>query len=101
MLEEEEEKEAGDAGQNDVEEKIQLTQDQKILVEPWIAVFGRDPIMKLFSKKFSEKEKAIGLCEDALKDPACKKTRETLKVACLVVSRAIQDKVLAVSVKGI
>ena len=57
--------------------------------------------MKLFSKKFSEKEKAISLCEEALTDPACNKTRETLKISCLVVNRAIQDKVLAVSVKGI
>ena len=38
---------------------IFMTEDQKIMAEPWIEVFGKDPITKLFSKKFSEKEKGL------------------------------------------
>lgn len=78
-----------------------MTEDQKIQVEPWIAVFGKDTILKLFSKKFSDKEKAIQECEDVLKSKTCTKSKETLKVACLVVNKTIQDKVMAVTVKGI
>ena len=29
------------------------------MVEPWIAVFGNDSIVKLFSKKFVDKEKGL------------------------------------------
>ena len=71
------------------------------MVEPWNAVFGADPIKKLFSKKFSDKEKGLLECENLLKGQSCPKTRETLKVACQVSCKAVQDKVLAVSVKGI
>ena len=66
-----------------------MTEDQKIMVEPWITVFGNDPVKQLFSKKFSEKEKALCACEEKLKDPSFKKTRDTLKVSCHVVCRAI------------
>ena len=38
---------------------IFMTEDQKIMAEPWIEVFGKDPITKLFSKKFSEKERGL------------------------------------------
>ena len=36
-----------------------------------------------------------------LKDVNFEKNRETLRTSCLVVCKAIQDKVLAVNVKGI
>ena len=36
-----------------------------------------------------------------LKDSSLEKTKETLRVACLVVCKAIKDKVLAVNLKGI
>lgn len=36
-----------------------------------------------------------------LKDENKEKSKETLRISCLVVSKAIQDKVLAVNVKGI
>lgn len=78
-----------DAADAQTTEKIFLSEDQKLMVEPWIAVFGRDPVYKLFSKKFAEKESGISMCEEALKRPDLAKTRETFKVACLVVSRAI------------
>lgn len=78
-----------DAADAQTTEKIFLSEDQKLMVEPWITVFGRDPVYKLFSKKFAEKESGITMCEEALKRPDLAKTRETFKVACLVVSRAI------------
>ena len=36
-----------------------------------------------------------------LKDTNLEKTKETLRISCSVVAKAIQDKVLAVTVKGI
>lgn len=71
------------------------------MVEPWITVFGNDAIIKLFSKKFADKEKGLQECEMFLKDSSVEKTKETLRISCLVVQKAIQDKVLAVNVKGI
>ena len=71
------------------------------MAEPWGAVFGSDSIKRLFSKKFSDKEKGLQECENVLKDASCVKTKETLRISCLVVCKAINDKVLAVNVKGI
>lgn len=80
---------------------IFMTEDQKIMVEPWNTVFGSDSIQKLFSKKFSDKEKGLQECENVLKSSACIKTRDTFKVSCQVANKAIQDKLLAVNLKGI
>ena len=68
---------------------VKLTQDQKLMVEPWIAIFGEESIHKLFSKKFQEKEKGLQECEAVLKDSTKEKSRETLRVSCLIVHRAI------------
>jgi len=68
---------------------IFMTEDQKIMVEPWNIVFGSDSIKLLFSKKFTSKEKGLLECETALKSSACVKTKETLKVSCQVSSKAI------------
>ena len=59
------------------------------MVEPWNAVFGRDTIVKLFSKKFADKEKGIQECEAVLKDSDSAKTKETLRVSCLIANKAI------------
>ena len=80
---------------------IFMTEDQKIMVEPWNTIFGSDSIKKLFSKKFSDKEKGLQECENILKSSTCNKTRDTLKVSCQVANKAIQDKLLAVNLKGI
>ena len=82
-------------------DSIFMTEDQKIMVEPWNAVFGRDTIVKLFSKKFQDKEKSLQECEVVLKSANCVKSKETLRISCLVSCKAIQDRVLAVNVKGI
>ena len=43
--------------------KIFMTEDQKIQAEPWIAVFGQQTIARLFSKKYSDKERGLQECE--------------------------------------
>ena len=71
------------------------------MVEPWVAIFGKDAIFKLFSKKFTDKEKGLQECEEVLKDSQLIKTKETLRIASLVVCKALKDKVLAVNLKAI
>ena len=81
--------------------EIFMTEDQKIMVEPWNAIFGSAAIVKLFSKKFSDKEKGLQECEQVLKDASFAKNKETLRISALVVCKAIKDKLLAVNLKGI
>lgn len=70
-------------------EKIFMTEDQKIMVEPWIAVFGKEVIEKLFSKKFADKEQAINECDEFMKSNRFRGSKDTLKVACSIVNQAV------------
>ena len=46
-----------------VPEEFKMTQDQIQMAEPWIAIFGEEPVKKLFGKKWVTKEEGLGECE--------------------------------------
>ena len=71
------------------------------MADPWIAVFGEKPVKKLFAKKWAVKEEGLGECEQVLVSPDCARTKETFKAACQVANRAISDKILQITHKGL
>ena len=71
------------------------------MAEPWFAVFGEEPVKKLFAKKWATKEEGLGECEQILMSPDCARTKETFKAACQVASKAISDKIFQITQKGL
>ena len=63
-------------------EELKLTQDQIQMAEPWISIFGEEPIKKLFGKKWATKEEGLEECEKFILSQECNLTKESFKAAC-------------------
>ena len=84
-----------------VPEELKMTQDQIQMAEPWIAIFGEEPVKKLFGKKWVTKEEGLGECEQFILSQECDLSKESFKAACQIASRAISDKIFQITWKGL